>query len=784
MATQWFLSYHITDENISIPYDKDKWQIVFLQHNAFYVDNFTLTYNNSDVLVEDVDYVFVLPYRAATRMIGKPMYGGLLVNRKYSYPFLKASYKPVDPDLDIDRSILINKLSGDMPFITLRAMDDLIEGIQDYPYHHGYPDYVNYDSKVDYISKLNELSASINTHSTASDTKIINKLNELTQLPQINSNRDYVKLAGDTMTGPLLLNYIPQNPNDAVNKSWIDNLANAYLSNVNNITPNLVTKASDILNNPLVLSRQPVDNTEIVTKKFIDDGVSNIGSGSSSGYNYPTGTLLRVSQDTNIPGYLTCNGAKASKTTYADLYAAIGDKFDPTQALGDDKPWTFQSDFNSYYIPDNITNFFSNNYSISVKNTIFTNVDNTVTYNSTTYYLSNIYLLAVTKNKAYITFTYSNPSNAFFSLYSYPYVLEFDNNGTILSSSNFISDTFNGSKIVYFSLYRWNNNFYITDIGTNNTPIPGYPNIYNDDDTDYDAYSNYYKVNIAANGAIDFSNPALVTIIPDNYYYDYRFLIPLNKYIFFSTYSSGNKCLAAMKYIDETHFNTVQVYDNTSNVFATIGNQGLYFFRMKDKLYSVGEATKKIYASTILSNGYITEPIDTGKSIDNNSSYYLLDFHCVSFNDKAYIFTYGYPGGSVLDGTYLVYELNFDIQGTLLDVTLRENFRLIPIIDSYRSDYPNTNTYISEIQIRNILIIKNKLYIFFYCFSRNNSNNSIAEYIPFILTYDVEGGLTDYINFSDLGTSNYHITQDLDESDKFYLPNYTVVNGIKTIIKT
>jgi hypothetical protein len=780
MATQWFLSYHITDENISVPYDKDEWQIVFLQHNAFYVDNFTLTYNN-DVLVEDVDYIFVLPYRAATRMIGKPMYGGLLVNKKYDYSLLKVSYKPVDPDLDIDRNILINKLSSDMPFITLKAMDELIEGIQDYPYHHGYPDYVNYDSKVDYINKLNELSASIDAHSSTSDTKIIDKLNELTQLPQINLNRDYVKLAGDTMTGPLLLNYTPQNPNDAVNKSWIDNIANTEQSNVNLIDSNranLVNKTTDTLNNPLVLSRQPVDNKEIVTKKFIDDASSNISS--SSGYSYPTGTLLKINQDTNIPGYLTCNGTKVSKTAYAGLYAAIGDKFDPTQALGDGQPWMFQSDFNSYYISGDITNFFSNNYSISVKNTFFPNVDDTITYNSKTYYLSSIYLLAVTKNKAYISFVYNIQSGGYSYLNSYPYVLEFDNNGVILSSSNFISDTFNGSKIAYFSFYRWNNNFYVTYTGTNNTSIPGYPNIYDDHNTDYDAYLNHYKVNILADGAIDFSNAALVTFIPSDYDYEFWYSVFLNKYIFFSMYDGSDTFLTAIKYIDETHFNTVQVYDNTSSVFATIGDQPLYFFRMKDKVYSVGNNTKNIYISTILNNGYISEPIDTGKSINNNSSFSLSDFYCITFNDKAYIFTTEFG----TNGTYIVFELSFDVQGTLLDVALRETFNLVPIINSYRSDYPNTNTHINNVRINNILIIKNKLHIFFFCNVYDNTNSILAEYIPFVLTYDIEGGLTDYVNFSDLGTSSYHIAQDLDESDKFYLPNYPVINGIKTIIKT
>jgi hypothetical protein len=234
-----------------------------------------------------------------------------------------------------------------------------------------------------------------------------------------------------------------------------------------------------------------------------------------------------------------------------------------------------------------------------------------------------------------------------------------------------------------------------------------------------------------------------------------------------------------VKYTDDTHFNTIKINNYATSVFATIGDQSLYYFRTKDKVYSAGRYTKKIYVSTILNNGYISEFIDTGQTIDNNdASSDLLDFYCMTFNDKAYVFTTG-P-----NKTYIVSELNFDPQGTLLDVSTRETLDLGSIIDSYRTDYPNNNTYISNIEIRNILIIKNKLYIFFYCDVRNNNDNSIAEFIPFVLAYDIEGGLTDYVNFSDLGTSSYHISQNLDESDKFYLPNYTVVNGIKTIIKS
>jgi hypothetical protein len=772
MTTQWFLDYYIPNENLTTSFNKDKWQIIFLQHNAFYVDNFTIKYLNT-TLVEDVDYIFILPYRAATRIIGKPIYAGLLVDKKYEHTNLKAAYKPVNPDLEIDRNILINRISGDIDNINLRALDELIEGIQDFPYQHGYPDYVNYDSNVVYINKLNELYTNITATSATNDNKIIDKLSTLISQQATIANIDnYVKKAGDTMLGPLLLNYTPQNPNDAVNKSWIDNLTNTYQANIS--TQNLVNRTNDTLNTPLTLSRQPVANTEIATKKYIDDAISSITAYDQ----YPTGTLLRVNENTNIPGYLTCNGAKVSKTTYANLYSVIGDKFDPTQALGDGQPWVFQSDFNSYYIPGNVYNFFANNYNISVKNTLFPNAANNIISSSIVYYLHSYHLMAVTKNKIYLYFEYRNTVNNN-KLVSSPYVVTIDNNGAILSS-NFISPTFNNNKIVYFDLFYWNNNAYITNIKTCATPISGQTNYFDASTIDSTAANNVYKNTILTNGDISFNNLTPVTINTTTKFNIYNSTQLLNKYIFHSNSDSNGVYTTTFKYINDTTFNLVEGNGLATSPFNSVNNEYSYFFRMKDKVYAIGKTTKKIYMSTILSNGYISTPTYTNKSFSSFLSNGDINyFNLITFENKAYCFI----SDSSNYTKVLIFELSFDIQGVITGIALRETLNLTPIINSYRADYPNNNTILDSAFISNVLIIKNKLYLFFYSSIKNVNNISIAEYIPFVLTYDIEGGLVDYVDFSDLGTNIYHIQQNLDEKDKFYLPNYPVVNGVKTIIK-
>lgn len=63
---------------------------------------------------------------------------------------------------------------------------------------------------------------------------------------------------------------------------------------------------------------------------IVNDGtvvwtIDKIGKGSKSGGGTPTGTIIEYASNGSLPdGYLSCDGSAVSRTTYADLFDAIG----------------------------------------------------------------------------------------------------------------------------------------------------------------------------------------------------------------------------------------------------------------------------------------------------------------------------------------------------------------------------------------------------------------------------------------------------------------------------
>lgn len=79
-----------------------------------------------------------------------------------------------------------------------------------------------------------------------------------------------------------------------------------------------ISSASD-----LVITSPTVGDT--VTDGTVVWTIDKIGAGGSSGGGTPTGTILAYASNGALPdGYLSCDGSAVSRTTYADLFAAIG----------------------------------------------------------------------------------------------------------------------------------------------------------------------------------------------------------------------------------------------------------------------------------------------------------------------------------------------------------------------------------------------------------------------------------------------------------------------------
>ena len=78
------------------------------------------------------------------------------------------------------------------------------------------------------------------------------------------------------------------------------------------------------LSGPLTLPANPTTNLQAATKQYVDSLLAGIVT-------VPTGTVIWTARNSAPTGYLKANGAAISRSTYADLFAAIG----TTYGVGD-----------------------------------------------------------------------------------------------------------------------------------------------------------------------------------------------------------------------------------------------------------------------------------------------------------------------------------------------------------------------------------------------------------------------------------------------------------------
>lgn len=77
-----------------------------------------------------------------------------------------------------------------------------------------------------------------------------------------------------------------------------------------------------VFTGPLLINVNPTAATHAANKEYVDAKVASVvGSGD---FVYKTGDIVAKSTTATPTGYLRCNGGSLSQTTYAALYAAIG----------------------------------------------------------------------------------------------------------------------------------------------------------------------------------------------------------------------------------------------------------------------------------------------------------------------------------------------------------------------------------------------------------------------------------------------------------------------------
>lgn len=82
--------------------------------------------------------------------------------------------------------------------------------------------------------------------------------------------------------------------------------------------------AGGTLTGDLTLSGAPTTNNMASTKKYVDDQIAALPAATDL---TPAGTVIWTARNTAPTGYLKANGAAVSRTTYSDLFSAIGTRF-------------------------------------------------------------------------------------------------------------------------------------------------------------------------------------------------------------------------------------------------------------------------------------------------------------------------------------------------------------------------------------------------------------------------------------------------------------------------
>lgn len=89
----------------------------------------------------------------------------------------------------------------------------------------------------------------------------------------------------------------------------------------------------------------PTQSTQLVNKSYLDTVV-----GGTTGI--AVGDIISKIDPSTPVGFLKCNGAELVKTSYQDLYNAIGDRYTTLTKPGNGKPWQNQYDINTENLGD------------------------------------------------------------------------------------------------------------------------------------------------------------------------------------------------------------------------------------------------------------------------------------------------------------------------------------------------------------------------------------------------------------------------------------------------
>lgn len=162
------------------------------------------------------------------------------------------------------------------------------------------------------------------------------KLTFKTLYTSLSTSFNFVRSSGDVMTGPLFLNTTsPVSSLQAASKGYVDKFVpktGATMTGglyLNTSTPTTPTQAASkgyvdgkflplsggTITGYVTLANDPVSAGHVVSKGYVDAVAT------------PAGAIMNFAMSATPTGWLWCNGAEISRTTYSNLFNAIGTTF-------------------------------------------------------------------------------------------------------------------------------------------------------------------------------------------------------------------------------------------------------------------------------------------------------------------------------------------------------------------------------------------------------------------------------------------------------------------------
>jgi len=117
------------------------------------------------------------------------------------------------------------------------------------------------------------------------------------------------------------------------------NVINATQTYVDAAVSTKLSTTGDTMTGPITLASTPTLALEAATKEYIDTTSLNASN--------PTGTIIEVNTVITPSNYLRANGTQVSKTTYANLFAVIGETYATAIPGKMGQPWRQQYSFNT-----------------------------------------------------------------------------------------------------------------------------------------------------------------------------------------------------------------------------------------------------------------------------------------------------------------------------------------------------------------------------------------------------------------------------------------------------